>query len=359
MSPSSPTSRIIRLATRGSALALAQAEKVRGEFARAFPSRTFELMVVKTTGDQLPTLSLVNPDASLPRGLFTKELEVALLAGEAEIAVHSLKDLPTDLPEGLLLAATPPREDVREVLLYRAATVPETHPHHHDWRPGQREPLFGEPGLILAQLPQGAVVATSSTRRAAAVKIVRPDVVVVPIRGNVGTRLRKLRDSCDFDVTILAAAGLLRLHFDIGPRGELRIDPRLPASSRAEVTPPPSGLLATLLEPEQLLPAVGQGALGLEVRADDDDARTLCLALNHTNTFAAVSAERALLSALGGGCQTPVAAYARVLGHQLRMEAVRYFDGQAIVAQGTRPVREALELGREVGARLVEGLLKN
>lgn len=341
----------IRLATRGSALALAQAHRVRASLRALFPEREVELRLIKTTGDRLPSASLSHPDSALPRGLFTKELEVALLSDEADLAVHSLKDLPTELPEGLCLAATPPREDVREVLLYRGEAARATG-GEADWSPGRREPLFGRPGLTVVELPRGAVIATSSTRRAAAVKAVRADFEVVPLRGNVGTRLQKLRDSTAIDATLLAAAGLVRLHFDWSPQGELRVDPRLPAEVRAQVVPPPAQLQATLLEPEQILPAVGQGALGLEARKGDEEILAVCRALNHANTLAAVTAERAFLAAMGGGCQAPVAAYARVVGHQLHLVAEWYREGGRARAEGRRVVREAAQLGEEVASRL-------
>ena len=348
------SSAAVRIATRGSALALAQATWVRDQLAAIFPGRRFELNILKTTGDRLPTASLAHPGSALPRGLFTKELEVALLAGDADLAVHSLKDLPTELPEGLTLAATPHREDVREVLLYRGErlrTVAD--PTVADWQPGRRSPWFGGAWKGLADLPSGAVVATSSTRRAAALRSLRPDLGVTELRGNVGTRLQKLRDQLEWDATLLAAAGLVRLHFDISPRGELRVDPRLPAAVRAQVAPPPDGIQATLLDPETFLPAVGQGALGLEVRKDDEETLALCRALNHANTLAAVTAERALLSGLGGGCQTPVAAHARVLGHQLHLTAAWYRDDGVRRAEARRPVREAEALGRAVADQLL------
>jgi len=314
----------------------------------------FELTVIKTTGDRLPTASLAHVDSALPQGLFTKELEAALLAGEADLAVHSLKDLPTELPDGLTLAATPAREDVREVLLYRTLDGrPPAGSGQVDWSPGRREPLFAKAGLTLAKLPQHSVIATSSTRRAAAVRAARPDLEVVPIRGNVGTRLQKLRDNLELDATLLAAAGLIRLNFDISPQGCLRVDPRLSAQLRAQIAPPPTGVLATLLEPEVFLPAVGQGALGLQTRSDDLETQSLASALNHSNTFAAITAERSLLTAMGGGCQSPVAAYARVLGHQVHLSAEWYQDGSRKGVEGRRPVREAAELGRELAARLL------
>jgi hydroxymethylbilane synthase len=345
----------IIICTRGSALALAQSRRVLADCEALFPHRSFELKIIKTTGDKLQTAALANPNESLPKGLFTKELEVALLEKEADIAVHSLKDLPTELPEGLKLSAVGPRADVRDVLVFRDAAHPLNQARLNapkEWSPGARDPYFGKPRASLAKLPPGAVVATSSTRRAAQVLALRPDLQVVPIRGNVGTRLQKVMDQLEIDATILAAAGLLRLNFDLGPRGELRVDPRLTPAERAEIAAPPAGLLATILEPEEMLPAVGQGAVALETRADDPEIDGLCAVLNHLNTFQAVTAERAFLRAMGGGCQSPVAGYARVLGHQLHLRAVSFREGAGKSAEGKLPVREAARLGEEIAAQL-------
>ena len=345
----------IIICTRGSALALAQSRRVLADCEVLFPDRRFELKIIRTTGDKLQTASLANPNESLPKGLFTKELEVALLDKEADIAVHSLKDLPTELPEGLVLGAVGPRADVRDVLVFRNAAHPLNQERLNapkEWSPGGRDPYFGKPRASLAKLPNGAVVATSSTRRAAQVLSLRPDLTVVPIRGNVGTRLQKVMDPLDLDATILAAAGLSRLSFELGPKGELRVDPRLPAAERAAIAAPPAGLLATILEPEEMLPAVGQGAVALETRSGDPEIARICAVLNHTNTFQAVTAERAFLRAMGGGCQSPVAGYARVLGHQLYLRAASYREGAGKFAEGKRPVREAEKLGEEIAAQL-------
>jgi hydroxymethylbilane synthase len=171
----------ILIATRGSALALAQANQVADACRAAFPGRTFEIRIIKTTGDKLQTASLSQPAPGLPKGLFTKELEVALLDREADLAVHSLKDLPTELPEGLVLGAVTPREDARDALIFR-------------------EPSQGGMKLraSIADLPRGATVATSSTRRRAQLQAARPDLNVVEVRGNVGTRLRKLSEKRRF-----------------------------------------------------------------------------------------------------------------------------------------------------------------
>lgn len=217
----------IVIATRGSALALAQANAVLAQCRAAFPRIAFELSIIKTTGDKLQTASLANPDASLPKGLFTKELEVALLNGEADLAVHSLKDLPTELPAGLALGAVGKRADVRDVLIYRdeaavRAELADVARWPVDWAPGQRLKRGLGRRLTLAKLPADAVVATSSTRRRALLLAARPELKVIELRGNVPTRLQKLAERAEFDAILLAAAGLERLKFIIGPKGDLR-----------------------------------------------------------------------------------------------------------------------------------------
>lgn len=346
-----PASPLI-VCTRGSALALAQARQVADAIRTLQPRTTVEIKVVKTTGDRLQTTAGDSAPDAVPRGLFTKELEEELLAGTAQIAVHSLKDVPTDLPEGLMLAATLPRADVREVLLFRGESL-RPDPASIEWSPGRRSPFYGKAGGSFQSLPHGAVVATSSPRRAAQIRHQNPGLETVLIRGNVGTRLAKLASQTALDATLLAAAGLSRLRFDISPRGELRVDPRLSATERSAIEPPAQGLLATILEPEEMLPAVGQGAVGLEIRTDDTATAKVCALLNHVNTFASVQAERAFLRAMGGGCQSPVAAYCKVVGHQLFLRAASFQDGEARFAEGRRVPRGAELLGREVAAQLL------
>jgi porphobilinogen deaminase len=347
MSPDRP----VVIATRGSALALAQATQVLGQLQRAFPRRFFRLEIIRTTGDALQTASLSNPGAALPKGLFTKELEVALLERHADIAVHSLKDLPTELPEGLMIGAVGQREDVRDVLLYRDTNLVERQRvPHSEWSPGMKIRSGFSAGLKLVRLPQRAVIATSSTRRAATVQALRPDMSIIPMRGNVGTRLGKLMKDDAMDATLLAAAGLARLNFDVSPSGVLRINPRLGPVTRAAVEPPPEGILVSFLEPNEMLPAVGQGAVALEVRSDDSEMSTLVAALDHFNTRQAVTAERAFLRAFGGGCQSPIAGYARLLGHQLELSVQVFADGRSRQATLLAPVREADRLGRDAAA---------
>jgi hydroxymethylbilane synthase len=310
----------IRIATRGSALALAQANMVLAQCREKFPRLAFELKVIKTTGDKLQTASLSRPDASLPKGLFTKELETALLKGRADFAVHSLKDLPTELPEGLKLGAVAgQRADVRDVLIYK-------------------EPLA--PGLKLAQLPKGLTVATSSTRRQAQLLALRPDFKTVEIRGNVPSRLRKLAQQAGLDATILAAAGLARLQFNLTEAGRL---------TGSEV---PDGLLAIVLDVDQMLPCLGQAAIGLEIRADDKQAASLCRELNDESTFQCVTAERALLRALGGGCQMPIGAHATLVGRELHLRAVSFLQEKVRRAEGRGPVNDAVGLGQRVATQL-------
>ena len=258
LSPCPPTPPIT-IATRGSALALAQANLVLAQCRAAFPKLSFELKIIKTTGDKLQTASLAQEGKSLPKGLFTKELEVALLKHRADLAVHSLKDLPTELPAGLTLGAVGKRADVRDVLIYRDADylrAAEADKDAAEWSPGQSARRGFKPGLAVKDLPAGAVVATSSTRRKAQLLTLNPGLKVPDIRGNVVTRMQKLAERAELDATVLALAGLTRLNFRITPEGRLEGDAV------------PDGLLATVLDTEVMLPCVGQGAVGIEVRAE-------------------------------------------------------------------------------------------
>ena len=330
-------------ATRGSALALAQANAVFAQCRAAFPRLTFELKIMKTTGDKLQTASLAQVGGSLPKGLFTKELEVALLKHRADLAVHSLKDLPTDLPAGLTLGAVGQRADVRDVLIYRDADflrAAEAEKDAADWSPGQSERRGFRPKLAVKDLPAGAVVATSSTRRKAQLLTLNPTLKVPDIRGNVVTRMQKLAEQPELDATILALAGMKRLNFSVTPEGRLEGDAV------------PDGLLATILDTDVMLPCVGQGAVGIEVRAEDERIAAICERLNHFNTRQCVTAERAFLAAMGGGCQSPVAALAEVVGTHLEMRALSYTHGPVRRAQAKRPLKEAVELGQDLAAEL-------
>jgi hydroxymethylbilane synthase len=337
-----PAERPIIIATRGSALALAQANLITEQCRKIFPRLRFDLKIITTTGDKMQTASLAKAGESLPKGLFTKELEVALVKGRADLAVHSLKDLPTDLPAGLMLAATPKRADVRDVLVYRDAEFFENlaAQKSDEWIPGQSSLKGFKPHTTLEDLPAKTIVGTSSTRRKMTLLATRPDLTIATIRGNVPTRLQKVAERDEFDATVLALAGLTRLNFEIKPDGKLIGDAV------------PAGLLATVLDLETMLPCVGQGAIGIEIRAHDERIAKICERLNHFNTFHCVTAERAFLHAMGGGCQSPVAAYAEVVGDKISMRAVSFHHETVRRGEAKRPLAEALALGGELAAQL-------
>ena len=316
----------IIICTRGSALALAQSNLIAAQCRAAFPKLQFELKIIKTTGDKLQKASMAKTDPSLPKGLFTKELEVALLAGKADLAVHSLKDLPTELPAGLILAATPEREDVRDVLIYRAAK-----------KTGARG---FKAKATLKDFPPGATIATSSTRRKMSLLALRPDLNIVEIRGNVATRMQKVAERGELDATILALAGMKRLNFNINADGTISGDAL------------PDGLLATVLELDVMLPCVGQGAIGIEIRADDERIGKIVERLNHFNTFHAVTAERAFLRGMGGGCQSPVGAHAEISGDKITLKAISFRDETVKRGEAKRPIAEAAALGEQIAAEL-------
>ena len=317
------------IATRGSALALAQASKVLDLCRASLPAQSFELRIIRTTGDKLQSASMAKPAPDLPKGLFTKELEVALLSGEADLAVHSLKDLPTELPHGLDLGAVGERADVRDVLICRDAGCP-----------------FGEgfktfhAGITLEELPDGVCVATSSTRRQAQLKEVRPGLITTEIRGNVLTRLQKLASWREIDATLLAAAGLARLGYSVDADGLLRGEGV------------PGGLRAIFLEIEQMLPCVGQAALGIEIRSGDGRIAKVCSHVNHAASEGCVKAERSFLRAMGGGCQSPVAAYGEMVGGELRLRAVSFVGGSCLRGELTSSVGAGEDLGREMAVLL-------
>jgi hydroxymethylbilane synthase len=337
----------IIICTRGSALALAQSNMIAAMCRAAFPKLRFELKIIKTTGDKLQKASMAKKGdqaESLPKGLFTKELEVALIKGQADLAVHSLKDLPTDLPAGLILAATPKREDVRDVLIYRdAAFLKEQEARiqeQTDWSPGQSALRGFKPHLKLKDFPKGATIATSSTRRKQSLLAVRPDLKIVEIRGNVATRMQKVAERGELDATILALAGMKRLNFDINADGTIKGDAV------------PDGLLATVLSLDEMLPCVGQGAIGIEIRADDERIAKIVERLNHFNTFHAVTAERAFLRGMGGGCQSPVGAHAEIAGDKISLKAISFRDETVKRGEGKKPIAEAAALGEEIAAQL-------
>ena len=286
------------IGTRGSQLALWQAQFIKNRLEHHFPSLEVSLKIIKTTGDTIQNRSLVG----LGKGVFTKEIENALLTGDIDLAVHSLKDLPTELPEGLCIAAIPTREDPRDVLIT-------------------------DPELPLENLPEGAKIGTTSPRRKAQLLYIRPDLRVVDVRGNVDTRLRKLHET-DLDGIILAAAGIKRL---------LKPD-----------------IITQFFDTEQMVPAVGQGALGIEVRAADDQVEKLLMPLNDAAAAAEITAERAVLENLGGGCQVPIGAHAKHVNGELSLiGAVCHPDGtQRIVESTTGAPDTAQHLGEVVAEKL-------
>ncbi len=292
-----------RIGTRGSPLALAQAQEVRQRLIAAHPElaeeRRLQIVVITTTGDRDRSRPLAEIGG---KGLFTKEIEEALLGRRIDLAVHSMKDVPTWLPEGLEIGTVLPREDARDA-------------------------FFSTAGDSLSALPPGAVVGTVSLRRQAQILAARPDLKVVPIRGNVDTRLRKLAEG-QVDATLLAVAGLLRL-------GQ-------------------ADRITAALAPEEMLPAVAQGAIGLEVRAADDAVKELLAPLNDVDSALRVGAERACLEVLDGSCRTPIAAFAELNGGRLRLRGlVAAPDGsQVFRAEAESAPDEAEGLGRALGQEL-------
>ena len=302
------------LGSRGSQLALWQARHIAARLeAFGVPA---EIKIIRTTGDRITDVPLAKVGT---KGLFTKEIEEALLAGEIDLAVHSLKDLPTEQPEGLTIAAVPPREDPRDVLVSRG-------------------------GAALEDLPRGARIGTGSPRRAAQIRAVRPDLEVAPVRGNVDTRIRRMLEG-RFHGMILAAAGLSRLGVLAGMSGDA---PNVAAA--------PSSARVSFLSQDQCVPAVGQGALAIETRASDAAARALVAAIHHAETAEAVASERAFLAALGGGCRVPVAALALVSGGRLSLRGVvASTDGARLVrVSGDGAIGLAIQLGERLARQAIE-----
>jgi len=291
----------LRIGTRGSPLALAQARMVRAQLvaAHGWDEAAVEIAAIRTLGDRIQDRPLADAGG---KGLFTKEIEEALLAGAVDLAVHSAKDMPTVLPEGLVLAACLPREDVRDAFISPKAASLDT-------------------------LPQGAVMGTASLRRQAMVRRLRPDLRVVALRGNVETRLKKL-DGGDFDATILALAGLKRLGL--------------------------ADAATAILETDAFLPAVGQGAIAIEIRADDTRTRDLLAKIDHADTRVALACERAFLGVLDGSCRTPIAGHAVIDGSALRFRGMilRPDGSQAFETTRTGAPGDAEALGADAGAEL-------
>jgi hydroxymethylbilane synthase len=292
---------ILRLGTRGSPLALTQARMVREALATAhgFDPERIEIHVIRTSGDRIQDRPLADVGG---KGLFTKEIEEALIAGAIDFAVHSSKDMPTVLPAGLVLSAFMQREDPRDAFISRKAKS-------------------------IAELPRGAVVGTASLRRQAMVKRQRPDLEVMPLRGNVETRLKKL-DEGVADATLLALAGLKRLGLVEAVTAVLGID--------------------------EFLPAVGQGAIGIETRVGDARTRELLAPINHADTAIALAAERAFLAVLDGSCRTPIGGHATVSSGQLRFRGMVVRPDGSEMFETTRvgDAGDAEKLGADAGAEL-------
>ena len=286
---------MLTIGSRGSQLALWQARWIQARL-EAWGQQC-RIEIIHTTGDKITDVALSKVGT---KGLFTKEIEEALLAGRIDVAVHSLKDMPTELPSGLTLAAIPEREDPRDALI----------------------------GRKLSELPQRARVGTSSLRRSAQLRALRPDLEIENIRGNLDTRLRKL-DEGKYDAIVLASAGLRRLGWQ--------------------------DRIAELLDPETMCPAVGQGALAVETRDDSGPAQTITRSLEHRDTRIAVTAERAVLASLGGGCQVPIGAHATVDRERVHIHAIIVSpDGTEIIRKrSSGALADAAAIGRTLGEQLL------
>jgi hydroxymethylbilane synthase len=289
----------LTIGTRGSKLALWQSEYIRDRVAE-ITGLPVEIKIIKTTGDKILDVPLAKVGG---KGLFTKEIEVELEAGTVDLAVHSMKDVPTELPEGLVIAAMPPRVDPRDAIVSGA-------------------------GYTLETLPVGARVGTSSLRRVAQVRALRPDVEIVDVRGNLDTRMRKA-ETGEVDVVILAAAGITRLGW--------------------------ADRITHYIAGSEMVSAVGQGAIGVEIREDDEFMQGVCAALADADTMTCVAAERVVMRTLEGGCQVPIGAYARLDG------GVMIIDGIVGSVDGTRILRARAEGDpgdpAAVGRVLVDALL--
>ena len=290
----------IKIGTRASKLALWQAHWVQSALNEKFPGQKVELVTIKTKGDKILDVPLAKVGG---KGLFVKEIEQALLEGRIDLAVHSMKDMPAEIPQGLCIGAVPQREDPADVLV-------------------------SKDGLIFSALKSGAVIGTSSLRRAAQLRHTRPDIVIMPLRGNLDTRLKKLQSE-NLDAIVLAAAGIKRLNL------EQQITEYLPA--------------------DVMLPAVGQGALCIEMRQDDPAIEPLLAALDHKNSRAVVLGERAFLNRLGGSCQVPIAGYGEIRGNTFGLTGlVADIDGSRIIkANLSGPVDETEAIGIKLAEQLI------
>lgn len=293
--------KIIKIGTRGSQLALYQANKVKAELEAAFSNYTFELEIIKTKGDKILDVALSKIG---DKGLFTKELEVVLLSGGIDLAVHSLKDMPTQFPEGTKLGAVLERAD-------------------------RRDALVNDKGLKISDLTPSHVIATSSLRRKAQLLNINPSLNIVDIRGNVNTRLKKMEEGyCD--VMIMAAAGLQRLGFD--------------------------NRIAELIEPEVMIPACGQGAIAVQIRENDDTLFEMLQSINHQETLITTHAERAFLNELEGGCQIPLGSYSNISNNEFHITGfISDLNGtEMMIDSASGRVEDAEKIARN----LASGLLK-
>jgi len=309
----------IILGTRGSELALTQTTMVTQALQTAHPHLKIERQIIQTSGDKRQDLrfSEFSDVAQVDKGIFIKELEIALEGRQIDAAVHSLKDVPSDLAAGFTIGAVLPRAAIEDVLITKD-------PH------------------TLDSLPKGARVGTSSVRRAAQLKWLRPDLEIVEIRGNVPTRVKKVLGENALDAVLLAAAGLLRLGLLNANLARIHIEEQT--------------LCALVLDPVKFLPAAGQGAIAIECRSGDEDVIAAVQALNHAETQARVTAEREFLKILGAGCQTPVGAHSWVKDGHLHM-SVRVFNEANLSAppverEASRPLHEAEQLAADLAAML-------
>ncbi len=290
----------LKIGTRASKLAMWQANWVKSALVKAYPRQNIELVTIKTKGDKILDVPLAQVGG---KGLFVKEIEQALLDGRIDIAVHSMKDMPAEIPVGLCIGAIPPREDPSDVLI-------------------------SENGLHFSELKQGAVIGTSSLRRGAQIRHKRPDIIIVPLRGNVETRLKKLRSE-NLDAVVLAAAGIKRLNL------EHRITERL--------------------NTDIMLPAVGQGALCIEIRQNDPDIQPMIEALDDPQTRAIVIGERAFLNHLGGSCQVPIAGHGTIDRNTFQLTGlVADLDGSRILKATLSGSKDSTP---SLGVRLARDLL--
>jgi hydroxymethylbilane synthase len=291
----------ITIGTRGSRLALWQAHWVQSALRQRHPEIDVAVEIIKTTGDKILDVPLARVGG---KGLFVKEIEEALRDGRVDLAVHSMKDMPADVPEGLRIGAVPERETANDVLISRNRKA-------------------------LCDLPKNARIGTSSLRRAAQILAVKPDAAIVPLRGNLETRIKKL-ESGQLDAVVLAAAGVKRLNL--------------------------ADKITQYLDIRLMIPAVGQGALCVEIRDNDPDMETLVSCLNHGETHCVVTAERAFLKKLEGGCQVPVAAYGEINGAGLSiLGMVAELDGSAVIKhRASGPVSEPEMIGVELAQHLID-----